>query len=283
MILIIFAPFNMGSINTIIKKLFFKFGFALNKTKRKGKFIELTTTKRYSPQNITLLGKPFLVTDGFSFFHSFQEIFEDGIYSFNAEKKNPIIIDCGSNIGTSIYYFKSLYPDAIITGIEADPSIFSVLKQNIDNSRFQNIDIINKALWNTRTTLDFSHEGADAGRLNDVEKLNDSSIFVETILLSEILQEHSQIDMLKIDIEGAEVIVLEEIKSQLKKVKNLFIEFHSFDNRKQDLSTLLKILEESNFRYFIQTQYCPEQPMKNVVSQLNMDLQLNIFAIPETH
>jgi hypothetical protein len=38
------------------------------------------------------------------------------------------------------------------------------------------------------------------------------------------------------------------------------------------------MLAEAGFRYYVQTQYCPRQPLVKATAHLGMDLQLNIFA-----
>src|SRR5687768_2021146 len=42
------------------------------------------------------------------FLHSVQEIFIDEVYRFRPSCANPLIIDCGANIGLSAIYFKGL-------------------------------------------------------------------------------------------------------------------------------------------------------------------------------
>jgi hypothetical protein len=86
--------------------------------------------------------------------------------------------------------------------------------------------------------------------------------------------------MLKIDIEGAEYDVLKDCSSSLDKVKNIFIEYHSYVNCVQKLSEILEILEKNNFRYFIKPVNDREKPLINRKNKFNpnMDLQLNIYG-----
>ena len=93
-------------------------------------FENLLKKKRYKKHTINLTDMPFEIADGHSFYYSHREIFLDEIYRFQSDKKDPVIIDCGSNYGTSIVYFKQLYPDSKIIGVEADPNIFEILKNN---------------------------------------------------------------------------------------------------------------------------------------------------------
>ena len=61
-----------------------------------------------------LLGKMIELTDPFWYLHCYREIFGDQVYRFIANRQDPLIIDCGANIGMSVIYFKYLYPDARI-------------------------------------------------------------------------------------------------------------------------------------------------------------------------
>ena len=42
----------------------------------------------------------------------YSEIFARESYRFHSKKKNPVILDCGANIGMATLYFKWLYPEA---------------------------------------------------------------------------------------------------------------------------------------------------------------------------
>lgn len=61
----------------------------------------------------------------------FREIFIEPSYFFRTERPHPLIVDCGSNIGMSVIFFKLLYPDARVLAFEPDPAPFELLEQNI--------------------------------------------------------------------------------------------------------------------------------------------------------
>ena len=130
------------------------------------------------------------------------------------------------------------------------------------------------AVMNSRDTIDFHVEGADGGR---VHALRDSrkTIAVEGIKLDDLID--GPVDFLKMDIEGAEVEVLEGCE-KLDQVKQMFVEYHSFADRPQDLHCLLQVLSRHGFRYYLKTQFCSEQPLIEPITQLGMDLQINLFA-----
>ena len=61
---------------------------------------------------------------------SYKEIFN--YYLSSSQTKTPLIVDCGSNIGASTYYFNKTYGLSKIISIEADEKNFQLLSKNID-------------------------------------------------------------------------------------------------------------------------------------------------------
>lgn len=237
-------------------------------------FPELRDVPRYQQCAVRLEGHDFKIADAVSFRHSYAEIFEQRIYEFETSKANPRIVDCGSNYGTSVVYFKTRYPDAVITAVECDPEIHKLLSWNLEQRNYAHVDILNKAVSTSSQPVTFSREGADAGRVGKVDGSRES-IQVETILLDSLIDQ--PVDFLKMDIEGEEASVL--CASDLRNVSAMFIEYHSFKDQPQSLSGLLAKLTDSGFRYYIQTQFCSLRPLIEKQDYLGMDLQLNLFAI----
>jgi FkbM family methyltransferase len=237
----------------------------------------LKTIPRFVETSVKFLNTSIKVPDVASLLFLNHELFGLEIYKFETSKKAPLIVDCGANIGMSIIYFKKLYPNAKIIAFEPDKKIFDYLKYNTNSFKFDNIELINKGLWKEETTLKFFSEGSDGGRIaieNDINNI----IQIETIKLSNYLK-NNEVDFLKIDIEGAETEVLLECKDEIKNVRNLFIEYHSFSNEKQTLSVILDILENNGFRYYIEhIGVKSNHPFCNITNYLGFDSQLNIFG-----
>jgi len=232
---------------------------------------------RYQKGNVSFLDKEIEYIDFASFESTKNELFGLRVYEFKTLKQNPKIIDCGANIGLSILFFKELYPNATVLAFEADPNVFKCLENNVANFEYENVELINKALWDSNTTLSFYAEGGDGGRVDENSYENGEMITVETTCLSEYIND--KIDFLKIDIEGAETKVLEEISDKLHLVQNIFIEYHSFTDKNQTLSIILEILSENNFRYYISNVGVrSSSPFVERNVNLGMDNQLNIFG-----
>jgi FkbM family methyltransferase len=260
---------------TFLSNIFKYFGLNVSKWAKTG-YEDLLHVPRYQETTLTLLGKPFTIADSHSFYYSYKEIFLDEIYEFTVRHgNNPKILDCGSNYGTSVVYFKHLYPNATITAVEADPIIYKRLLENITKRNYRDVTIINKALSDTLTPVMFNSEGADGGRIHPIDNPK-NTYKVLPIKLDDLID--GTVDFLKMDIEGAETDVLCN-SEKLDKVHQLFIEYHSFLGADQSLAQLLSKLTSTGFRYYIQSQFCSKKPFIKIETQLGMDLQLNIFAI----
>ena len=238
----------------------------------------LFNTPRYTNSSTNLLGSEIELVDAASFLFMYGEIFEQQIYKFKAKHEQPRIIDCGANIGLSIIYFKQLYPNSKIIGFEPDVKVFKVLQKNIQTWGLSQVELVKKAVWDSETTLEFMSEGADAGRITQLET-DKERYQVQTVRLRDYLND--KVDFLKLDIEGAETEVMKDCQDLLKNVENLFVEYHSFVNQTQTLATIVDILSKANFRLHIHPPVTSPQPFYYRNVHLGMDMQLNIFAFRE--
>lgn len=238
-------------------------------------FIILNTKgRRVSSTNI--LDRKLLFVDSATFSSMYNEIFEKEIYKFVTPSPTPYIIDGGANIGLATIYFKKIYPNSKIIAFEPDKKIAEIFKKNIISFNFKDVDIIEKGLWNKNDNIQFYSEGTDSGRVQE-EKIEGKMCSIPVVSLRTYLNQ--PVDFLKLDIEGAETVVLEDCRDLLINVKNLFVEYHSFDKEKQTLNLILDIISSSGFRYYMETVgVSSTNPFIKINSFLNMDLQINIYA-----
>jgi len=186
-----------------------------------------------------------------------NEIFIKQDYFFVTGKPNPLVIDCGSNIGMSIFYFKRKYPKARVIGFEPDPGIFEVLKSNIAANGLSDVVVHNCALADREGETELFCDPDPVGSLRaslrkERAPQNVVSKRVKTVLLSKYLD--SEVDFLKIDVEGMEMAVIEDLEREgkLSLVRETAIEYHHHISSGDDaFSRLLTILENNGFGYRI--------------------------------
>jgi FkbM family methyltransferase len=186
-----------------------------------------------------------------------EEIFNKEIYKTDLKKKNPLIIDAGAHIGLATLYFKIKYPNSHIIAFEPNPNIFPLLEENILYNNLKNVELHNTALGKKEEIRDFyiDSSGRDwfstAGFTKDSWKhiQSTTSIKVKTEVLSKYIQK--DVDLLKMDIEGAETEVIEELErtNKLECIKKILLEFHPIDKR--NYKKIVQILERNNFKVTI--------------------------------
>lgn len=195
--------------------------------------------------------------DASRFEYLVNEIFIKQDYFFVSNKPDPLIIDCGSNIGMSIFYFKRKYPKARIVGFEPDPGIYEVLKNNVTANALSNVVVHNYALADTEGEMELfcdpDPEGSLRGSLRkERAPQNVVSKSVKTVLLSRYID--TEVDFLKVDVEGMEMAVMEDLAQErkLSLVREMAIEYHHHLSTGDDaLSRMLTILENNGFGYQI--------------------------------
>ncbi len=230
---------------------------------------------RYKKGEAFFYGKQILFNDQASFLYQFNEIFTKENYLFQTDIENPLIYDCGANIGLSVIYFKMLFPKSTIKAFEPDPEIAYLLNENVRRNSLNNVIVENKAIWKDNCRLLFGMDGSDGGSIYK----SGNSVSVDAVRLKECIEVENKIALVKIDVEGAEVDILEDCKNSLHNVDKLFIEYHSFKEKKQNLSDILNILSNAGFRYYLQPISDCRHPFIMTVSQNIMDFQINIYAV----
>ena len=147
-----------------------------------------------------------------------------------------LILDCGSNIGCAAVYFAIKYPYAQIYSVEPEKDNFKLLLFN--TILYDNIYPIKSALWNKETFIRVEDRGFGKWGFMTFETNADDPDAFKTTTVARLLADSGfdEIDLIKIDIEGAEkeVFSAPDVDDWLPKVKVLVIELH--DRMKQGCS-----------------------------------------------
>ena len=169
------------------------------------------------------------------------------------ENSHLNIIDAGGNIGLTTLYLSYYFPKSNFIIIEPDSSNTEVLKYNISKNIPNNYSIIQGGLWNRNANLEISKDFRGGGdwalRVVETQKTLPNSIKAYTI--QKLMNENnfSHIDLLKIDIEGAEKLVFssDSDTSFLSKTKYIAIEIHDEFNCREEIYNRLS---KYGFKYF---------------------------------
>ena len=136
-----------------------------------------------------------------------------------------VIVDAGANIGVTSVFYANRYPEAKIFAIEPEISNFEMLVKNV--AGYKTVVPIHGALWGRATSVavrgvqEFDHWGV---RVSEEPCVVSAPAFT----ISDLMSQHQIdfIDILKLDIEGAELEVFETSDPWIGKVGMLAVETH---------------------------------------------------------
>lgn len=182
---------------------------------------------------------------------AFGQVFVRQEYgSLPADLRPKLILDCGANVGYTSVYFLTRYASSRVIAVEPDPRNFQILQQNLAPYGERAL-AINAAIWSEPTHLKLCSAPEDGkgewafwvrecqpGETPDV-----SAVDIQTILSD---SGFGQIDIVKIDIEGAEThIFSQNYDGWIDKVESFLIELHGPEAE----SVFRSALEKGSFRF----------------------------------
>lgn len=179
----------------------------------------------------------------------YHEIHYDGIYHdvvnvLDKQKKDPVIVDVGANIGIVTQYLRSHAKK--LYAIEPSTEHFEALKKNKEFNKWDNVEVFKFAVADKDGEMEL--------RLCDVNRTSHSLVFpakdkelvekVPTKKLTTFFEENNikHVDFMKFDVEGAEDLILPspDFMEASKIIDNILIEFH-FPNFPEHVNRLINL------------------------------------------
>jgi FkbM family methyltransferase len=182
-----------------------------------------------------------------------EEILIRQVYEIGPINPGSSLVDCGSNIGISVLFFRIRYPDVRITAFEPDPETYALLAENVAANKWESVDLVNAAVGPEEGMIDFYIDPHVPGSLmmsGLKSRMNGSPREVACVTLSSQLR--GKVGLLKLDIEGFEGAVLDELEKagSLGLIDRMAIEYHHHIVANEDrLSRVLALLERNGFGY----------------------------------
>lgn len=185
-----------------------------------------------------------------------NEIFLENLYDKEFEiKLGDIVFDIGASIGWYACKVSKLIGDkGKIIAIEPNPKNFNFLIKNIQLNKLNNIDALNIGVWSSKKKLNFLCKGYGSSirDIKDTKKDNNIiTINVNTIdnLIKELKIE--KINLIKMDIEGAETKALLGAKNALNSfdmLKLIIAAYHRNSDGIETYKILIPFLKRLNFK-----------------------------------
>jgi FkbM family methyltransferase len=174
-------------------------------------------------------GRHYHIRKHSSDFKVFRAIAVFGQYNVSKITSNNVntIVDLGSNIGFSVMHFKSKFPDAHVIAVEPEKKNYDQLVKNV--KEYSNVDCLQNAIWYSKKNLGIFDSGLGEYGFRVVDDNQKQVGSVDSITMDDIISKYNlqTIDILKIDIEGAEKeLFTYNYESWLPKVRCIVIELH---------------------------------------------------------
>ncbi len=209
------------------------------------------TVPRFTPGTIRMMEYDIQYSDLMSFCPQWQDIFVKRALDFHTSSPAPRVLDCGANVGLASLFFKRRYPQARVTAYEADPALFSMLDRNLKTNGAGDVQTVHAALWTSTGHLTFQCEGSDSGMIAILPgAVAGESRTVPSLRLRDIIAA-GPVDLLKLDIEGAEDAVLADCEPVLDRVRAIVMDLHEFDPAVRIEPRVLARLTRLGFTYAV--------------------------------
>jgi FkbM family methyltransferase len=198
----------------------------------------------------------------------------DRVYDFipaGVPSPGETVFDVGANIGEySIRQSLRVGAEGRIYAFEPNPDAYSRLLRNIKINNLSNVVSFPVAVSNSSGKVFFSRDTRStlAGRIVDAGAPSDPSseiISADAVSLDDIVESMGikRIDVLKIDVEGAEMQVLDGARRHVLPItRNIILEYHSPELKKEMkriLTTEFRfryLLDRENVLYFESADVC---------------------------
>jgi FkbM family methyltransferase len=227
------------------------------------------------PGRMQLLGWDLEYVCGAALANFIDQILVRRLNDFFPDNDHPLILDCGANIGFTVLNYKRQFPQARIIAFEPDPLFAPVLRRNLHHNHADDVQVVEAAVWTRKEKVEWFSEGIDGSHIVSNGQENNKS-WVQAIDLAGYLNE--TVDLLKIDIEGAEYDVVNHLGKELQNVKNILVECHLGQANIDRFGKMLQILTEAGFKLGINSFGAWRDLIRQTPVQPNHWEQYNLLA-----
>jgi FkbM family methyltransferase len=132
--------------------------------------------------------------------------------------------------------------------------LFEVLQHNLVVNGAADVETVQAALWTTNGRVTFQAEGSDSGMIGTLPGAVAGPIIdVPSLRLRDVIANdaNERIDLLKLDIEGAEDAVLADCEPVLNRIGAIVMDLHEFDPANRQAPRVLERLTRHSFTYAV--------------------------------
>lgn len=211
-----------------------------------------------------LFGNPIIKLDGIKMkvrkdsydYDVIRDKHEESIIGLLKLNENETYLDIGANIGAHVIRVaksNAQKKNIRFIAVEPDESTFKILKQNVKLNKIPNVTLINKLIYSRKENIPFYilESKSDFNGIYREYTDYERKVIMQADTIDSILKQNEidRIDVVKIDVESAEIDVLTGAKKLLKVARRIVVEVHirEYDNYDR-FKAVEKILSENGFK-----------------------------------
>jgi FkbM family methyltransferase len=164
---------------------------------------------------------PLYARPGTTDLYVFSNVFGRRQHAVDLGFEPKVILDLGANVGYTAVDFALRYPDARILAVEPEPSNLALRRTNV--AAFPPVDVVEGAVWPHSGSLELDDPGTGHWGI----RVRPGSGSVRALTVPELVERAgAPADLVKVDIEGAELDLFSEKTEWLADTRAVVVEFH---------------------------------------------------------
>lgn len=179
------------------------------------------------------IGDSFFVSREASWFCS-ENYFLENLKKYSAHfyvpRPGDTVLDVGAGVGEETLPFSKLVgPAGKIYAVEANPLTFSVLAYLVRKNNLFNVQVLQVAIAD-QAGIAYIENESKLGVGNSIGNGSSGSVPVRAVTLDELIAEHAltRVDLLKVNIEGAEQLLIRGFAAAIPNIRHIAISCHDF-------------------------------------------------------
>lgn len=156
-------------------------------------------------------------------------IWEPEVSSFLANVNGELFVDVGACFGRYTILLSENYKQVI--AIEPEPRNMQILRANVKYAGLTNVQFLQCAVSDKDGHADLYLSSCDGCHTLCVKE-HKRKVRVKTLTLASILRDRC-VDLVKVDVEGAELLALKGVEPVVDKIKSWVVELHNLESKKE--------------------------------------------------
>ena len=205
---------------------------------------------------------------GAAFYHYEEELKADIVQYL---PRNGVFFDVGANIGIISFFIRKFYPDVSIHAFEPGKTVSRCIEKTLEFNKTKKFVLVKKGIADHKGVAEFfidpKSTGGSSITRKHVGKNNNNIERIELISLDEYVLENGIVpSLIKVDVEGAENLVIKGARNLIQKHRPVLIIECDNKNILSNLQLWSEVFEGYNFRIVGKQNFSSVKDLEKVIT-----------------